>query len=171
MPDENRKSQISNLKSKIDSRASIAEAEIIETQDAAALFVGRNARTIRRWEKEGMLTAIKDGHKVYIRSQLKLFAEHEGKQPTKTKMRKEESEASLKQTKAEDAIIDLQKKKELFVSREEVEKKNIRKILAVKSGIFSMIRNIVAAVPAEHRRAVQKIAEKEARSLIEGFRR
>jgi hypothetical protein len=172
MSDENRKSQIANHKSQNGSRASIAAAEVIKSEKDAAAFVGKSTRTIRRWRAEGkMLMATLDGKPVFLRNQLKLFASNEGRQPTKTRARRDESEADIKQTRAVREKMELDKELGQLVNREEFEKKNIRKILAVKRGIFAMVRTIVAAVPQEHRRAVQKIADKEARFLIEGFSR
>jgi len=153
------------------SAAEIAEAEIIETQAEAAKFIGKSTRTVRRWEREGMLVATQNGRKVYIRSQLKLFSEHEGKQPTKARSRRDEGEADFKEIRAKLAKLELEKELGQLVNREEFEKKNIKKILAIKSGIFLLVRTIVSALPAEHRLHIKKLAEKEARTLIEGFSR
>ena len=167
------KSQIVNRKSKISaSRAEIAASEVIESQQAAALFVGRNARTIRRWEKEGMLTALRGGHKVYIKSQLQLFAEHEGKQPTKTRDRKDAGEANLKETKAELAKIELEEKQGLLINRDEVEKKNVSKILAVKRTLLGQGRKLATQLAAEKNpRKIQALLDRENRMIIEGFSR
>lgn len=151
------------------SRAEVAAADVIENEAAAALYTGRSTRTIRRWRNEGMLTAVKDGKPVYLRSQLKLFAENEGRKPTKTKLKKEEAEAGIKQTRDEREKIELEILKGEWVRKEDINKDNVRKVLTVKSGIFALVRTIIAAVPAESRRQIQRIANKEARRIIEGF--
>jgi len=169
---DDRRQKIDDKKKGTASRAEIATSEIIETQAAAALFVGRNARTIRRWEKEGMLTAARNGKKVYIRSQLLLFSQHEGKQPTKTRTRKDEGVADLTQTKAELAKLELEEKQGKLISREEVEKKNVSKILTVKRTLLGQGRKLAMQLAAEtNPRKIQALLDRENRAIIEGFGR
>lgn len=156
---------------KKDNKAEVA-AEIVETQEAAALYVGRNARTIRRWEKEGMFTAVKNGRKVYVKSQLKLFAENEGKKPTKARSRRDEGEASLKETRAELAKLELHEKQGRFILKEESERVNIQKILAVKRALLGQGRKLALQLAAMiDPRKIQELIDRENRQIIEGFRR
>ncbi|MDD5327436.1 MAG: hypothetical protein PHY02_06435 [Phycisphaerae bacterium] len=151
------------------SRAEIAESEIIETQEAAALFVGRNARTIRRWEKEGMLTAGKDGKKVYIRSQLKQFAEHEGKKSTKTKLKKEESEANIKATRDERERIQLEILKKEWVKKADYDKRDVERIQVVKKMLLNLPRKAVPLLRGQTPARMQEILKKEVIFIIDLF--
>lgn len=156
-----------------DSRAEIAAAEIIETQEEAAAFIGRNSRTIRRWQKEGMLVAYnKEGKPVYLRSQLKLFAANEGKKPTQTKLKKDEAEAGIKTTRDERERWEFERDKGGYIRKDDVERNNIQKILTVKRALLGQGRKLAMQLAAlTDPRKIQVLLDKENRQIIEGFAR
>lgn len=154
------------------SRASIAEAEVIKSEKDAAAFIGKSTRTLRRWRKDGMLMATLDGKPVFLRSQLKLFAEHEGKQPTKTRARRDESEADIKQTRAVREKMELDKELGQLINKEESERKNIQKILTIKRALLGQGRKLAMQLAAENNpRKIQTLLDRENRMIIEGFAR
>jgi len=116
--------------------------------------------------------AVKNGKPVYIRSQLKLFAEHEGKQPTKTKMRRDESEAGIKEIREQRERMKLKIELGEWIDREEEERRDISKILVVKRALLGQGRKLAMQMAAMNDpRKIQALLDKENRVIIEGFSR
>lgn len=151
------------------SRAEIAEAEIIENQAAAALLLGKSTRTVRRYEKEGMPTAVKNGKKVYIRSMLLLFAANEGKKPTQTKLKKDEGSADLTQTKAEIAKMDLEIKRGEWIKKADYDRRDIERVQAVKKSLLALPRKVVPLLRDQTPARMQEILKKEVVFIINMF--
>lgn len=159
-------------KTTIENRAEIAAFDIIENAKAAALFIGRSSRTLRRWRKEGMLMAVKDGKPVYIKSQLQLFAANEGKKPTETKLKKEVGSAELTATKAERERWEFERDRGEWVRKDEVDRDNLRKIMTVKRTLLGQGRKLAMKLASmTNPRKIQKMLDDENRTIIEGFSR
>lgn len=159
-------------KSKNQTAAEIAGAEIIESQTEAARFVGKSARTIRRWLKEGMLTATRGGKQVYIKSQLKAFAENEGRKPTEHKLLKEKSEAGIKSVREQREIMQYNIERGKWIDKEEEQRRDASKILAVKRALLGQGRKLAMQLAAiNDPRKIQALLDKQNRAIIEGFSR
>ena len=105
----------------------------------------------------------------YIRSMLDIYRLNKGREPTKTKTKGQEADAEYKDAKAKLMQMQLELKQGELVKKEDYDRRDIERIRVIKRGINAMCRKIVAGMPVRYRRGVQKIAEREARHLIEGF--
>jgi len=150
-------------------RPQIAAGDIVRTQRAAATYASVNARTIRRWLSEGMLTARLDGKLVYIKSQLDFFKRNAGSRPTEAKTKGLSADAEYKDAKAKLMQMELELKQGALVRREDYERRDITKILAVKRGLLGLDRRVAALCPPEMRRKIRAVISKEVRIIIAGF--
>ena len=146
--------------------ATLAAEQIIKTQKKAAAYANTTVRTIRRWLREGM-PVTEEGH--YIRGMLDIYRLNKGREQTETKIKGESADADYKHAKAKLIGMELQLKTGELVRKADYDRRDVSRIRVIKRGINAMCRKIVAGVPVRYRRSVQKIAEREARHLIEGF--
>jgi len=160
-----KKSKITNHKSKI-APATIAAEQIIKTQAAAGKYASVSARTIRRWCKNGM-PRTSDG--CYIKSMLDMFRKNEGNQPSVHKDRRQKGEADIKETRAQLLEIELRIKKGELVEKEEVEKKNVRKIIVLKRKLLTLGRRIAVTLPTKYRKKIQNAITDQIRDMIDEF--
>ena len=156
-------------KKKTKHRPQIAVGDIVRTQRQAATYASVNARTIRRWLGEGMLTAQLDGKTVYIKSQLDFFKRNAGRVPTEAKTKGWTADAEYKNAKAKLMQMELELKQGELVRREDYERRDITKILAVKRGLLRLDRRVAARCPPEMQRKIRTIIKKEVRIIIAGF--
>ena len=118
--------------------------------------------------------AARDGKKVYIKSQLLLFLQHEGQKPTEARTKSHEADADYKNVRAKLAQLELDEKTgELD---KQIEEKTIPKILAVKRALTGQGRKLapkIALILGIKDRGkinrIQKIIDSDTRSIIEGF--
>ncbi len=162
------KSVVKNNKAKR-GKSQIAAEQIIKTQKEAASYANVNTRTIRRWVKNGM-PRTEQGF--YIKGMLDFYKKNEGTAPDEDKLRQQKAEASLKETKFQLAELELKFKQGEFLKREDYEKQQIAKIIAVKRALLVLGRKIAPRVAKlRNIRGVQKIINEEVRNIIERFAR
>ena len=148
-------------------KAQIAAEQIIKTQKEAARYASVNTRTIRRWVKNGM-PRTEQGF--YIKGMLDFYKKNEGIAPDEDRLRQQKAEASLKETKFQLAELELKFKQGEFLKREDYEKQQIAKIIAVKRALLGLGRKIAPRVAKlRNVRGVQKIINEEMKSIIERF--
>ena len=149
--------------------AAIAESQIVRTQRQAATYASVSARTIRRWLNEGMLTLQVAGKTVYVKSQLDFFKRNEGRQPTEAKTKGQTADAEYKNAKAKLMQMELELKQGGLIRREDYEKRDIAKVLAVKRALLGLGRKVAGRLPPEMQRKIRSVINREARALIKGF--
>jgi len=149
--------------------AAIAEGQILRTQRAAATYASCSARTVRRWLKEGMLTALLDGKTVYIKSQLDFFKRNEGSQPTEAKIKGQTADAEYKNAKAKLMQMELELKQGELIRREDFDQRDIAKVLAVKRSLLGLGRRVAGRFPPEMQWKLKMVINKEVRIIIAGF--
>ncbi|MGA2324296.1 MAG: hypothetical protein ABSG22_10655 [Sedimentisphaerales bacterium] len=142
---KNHKSEIINQKS--DAAAAIDD-DIVVGQKAAAKFIDVDEKTIQRWQKKGLPWSLRDRTKTYRKSDLKLFKDSEGATINPHKQREQISAADIKQTKAQLLELELKEKQGLLISKEDVEKKNIRQIITVRRKLGGLGRNLAPLLRA-----------------------
>ena len=151
------------------SRAEVADSEIVGSQAEAALFLGKSTRTIRRYEKEGMPTAARNGKKVYIKSILLLYAANEGKKPTQAKTKKEEGSADLTATRAELAKMELETRRGEWIKKADYDRRDIERIQVVKKSLLGLPRKMVPLLRDQTPARMQEILKKEVVFIINSF--
>ena len=147
--------------------ARIADEQIIKTQKQAAAYAGTTPRTIRRWVEEGM-PVTEDGH--YIRGMLDIFKANKGRQQTETKTKSESADAEYKDAKAKLMQMELELKRGQLVPKQDYDKRDIARILAVKRALLGQGRKLANKLAVmKNPRKIQSIIDSENRSIIEGF--
>jgi len=149
-------------------RSAIAESQILKTQKEAAAYIGRDSRTIRRWVSVHM-PRTSEGY--YIKSILEFYKKNEGQDASEHKIKQQKAEANLKTTKAELVGMELAVKKGEYIKKEEYERRDVGRILAVKRGLLALGRKVAVKVPPKYRRAIEQAVNTEVRHLIAGFAR
>ena len=151
---------VSKKKNKKSEKSShIATEHILSTQVAAP-------RTVRRWVEAGM-PRTEDGK--YIRQMLDIYKANEGSKASEHKDKKLIAEVDVKQTKAELMQMELAEKKGELISRDEVQKGIVRKIIAVKRALLGLGRNLAPRLAMKNEREIKKKIDKEVREIIAAF--
>ena len=147
--------------------ARIADEHIIATQVLAAAYAKVNPRTVRRWVRAGM-PRTEDGK--YIRPMLDIYKENEGSKASEHKEQKIKAEVGYKQTKAELLQMELAEKKGELISADEEQKRDVRKIIAVKRALIGQGRKLAPTLaPITDDRKIKKIIDRENREIIAAF--
>ena len=147
--------------------AAIAADQLIKTQKLAAQFAGVSTRTIRNWVKDGMP---RTGEGYYIKTFLDFYKNNEGKQPTEAKAKGQVADAEYKDAKARLMQIELDIKLGKLVSMEDIERRTVAQILAVKRALLGLGRKLAPQLAKI--KDVKKIRiriDAETRDIIEGF--
>lgn len=148
-------------------KSHIASEHVIKTQKEAAKCAGVNPRTVRRWVEAGM-PKTEDGK--YIRPMLDIYKANEGSKASEHKEQKIKAEVDVKQTKAELLQMELAEKKGELISADEEDKRDVRKIIAVKRALIGQGRKLAPVLaPITDERKIKKIIDKENRGIIAAF--
>jgi hypothetical protein len=156
-------------KSRVAAAAEIAADEAIESQKKAARYAGVDARTVRRWQTNGMLTAKRGGRTVYIKSQLDLFRRSQGRQLSEDRKREQKADADYKERKVEELELQIKQLRADYIDRAEVEKGNIARVQVLKRALLALERKVAGRMPAKYRRRVQQAIHTEVVEMINGF--
>ena len=150
--------------------ASIAAEQFLTTQKAAARYVGKDERTIRRWLENGM-ERIKqvDGKYLYIKSVLDFFQRNEGKEPDEYKEQLNKATAGHKEIKRELDEIRLNIEKKKFINAEEIQMQRLRKITEVKRVLMGLTRKLPPLLQQQSMRKMGDIIRKEIEHCINVF--
>jgi hypothetical protein len=129
----------------------LADGEVIVGQIEAAAFAGVAERTIRKWEKAGLWDGGGGRRKVYLKSQLLQFKEHEAHRPSKDRDRLLRAEADFKQARAKLAEVELKIKTGELLEREAVERGRVERIELVRQGLEILKRRVLTGLPRQAR--------------------
>ena len=151
------------------------EEHVIRSQKAAAAYVGKDVRTIRRWKKEGGMPTLIDAEskkEFYIKALLDFFKENEGKPMSETRQRQELGEADIKQTRARLLEIELEIKEGKLISLDDVNKGRVSRIQAVKQALLGQGKKLalqLANLRGKGPGKIQGIIDKENKIIIRRF--
>lgn len=153
---KDKKSSIENRKSKI------GNPDVCHTQREAAEFLGISIKTIQRYLKSGM-PKTKDGG--YDKTILKFFHAQRGKKPDKTRSRIDEADADYKSAKAQLTELELEIKQKKWRWGEDVDKRDVAKVLVIKSALLGLLRRLKQRLPAK----IYKQCKKDFYDMINNF--
>ena len=145
----------------------IAADQVLATQKQAAEYAGVSTRTVRRWKNEDM-PLTKEGK--YIKAMLDHYKRNEGKETTPEKKRTAVAVADIKETNAKLRQMELEIKQGELVRREDLDKKDARKVLAVKRALLGLGRKVadrLSRLRDPHK--IQAVIDTETKEIIAGF--
>lgn len=147
--------------------AAAADSEIIKGQQKAAKYASVSMRTIRRWVKAGM-PRTEEGH--YFKKMLDFYAENEGNQPTKAKVRKEEASADKTKWQAEKLKLELDLEQGTIVRiNDEYIRNEVKRHMAVNRALHGLTRTVAARLPEKIRRIVTPVLKEEVNIIVDAF--
>lgn len=154
-----------------DEKALSAPDEIIHTMAKAAGYMGVSVRCFRRYVNErGMPTVTVDGRRCYVKGVLDQWKQNEGQAEDPASRRKVAADAGFKETRTEIAKIELARLRTEYGSIAEMERANVRKVVAIRRALLGLGRKLAPRVAAtKDARRVRKMIDDEIKTIINGF--
>ena len=121
-------------------------------------------RTIRRWVKNGFPRAEGGGYPAAI---LDIFKKNDGSADSKEQLREEE--IGYKSAKRRLIEMELAIKEGRLITKEQIEKERIERILAVKRVLLSLPRKLPGRLRGKGTRKMQEIIKREVEQAIGVF--